>query len=157
MNTTLVGLNKLASWLAGKNTSRELSHRVHVLRERLNQLLLFGGELSASEHILLEVLDLRVSRVFSGQKEPKHTLRDRLTSWNSLGSILSDLEEVVASVLNTVDRVQFGCLIEHAWQTSHSSDDSTDSDVSNLGGSELLVEFFDLNLSDSNFLFHLLL
>ena len=121
-----VGLGELGRRLAHEDTGTELSHRVHVLREAADQLLLLGRQLSALVNVLFELIDLALAGKFTGQKKPENALWDRLAARHSLRSDLPDLEQVVAAVIDTLGRVQLRSLIEHARQASHATNDLRD-------------------------------
>jgi hypothetical protein len=53
--------------------------------------------------------------------------------------------------------MELGCLIEEAWHASHSTDDLTDSDFTELGVSVLFLESIEDLLLLVNDMFHLLL
>jgi len=63
----------------------------------------------------------------------------------------------MASVLNSINGMELGCLVEHAGEASHTTNDSTNGDISNDGIAEFLVELFNLNLSSRNLFSHLVL
>lgn len=147
VDSTLVGFHELASWLASENTSRELSHWMHILRERSNQGLFFISQSSSVKEFLLELLDLLISGVFAGKKQPQNAFRNWLTSQHCLWRPVSDFEKVVTSVLNSINGVQLRSLIEHAWHASHSTDDAANADISNLSILVVRHKFLQLELS----------
>lgn len=157
VNAILVGLRELGSRLAHERARRQLRHRMHSLRERSNELLLLSGQLTTAEHVFLEFCDFRVAREFTREQKPQDTLRDGLTAGNSLGSLLSDREEIHASVSNTLGGMQLGRLIEHTRHASHATDNLRHRDLTHAGLAEFLVELTHLNLSLGNHVLHLTL
>ena len=67
VNSSLVSFNELTPRLANHDTSCELSHGVHVLRQGFDQLFLFLRQLTSLEHILFEVVHLRLIRELTCQ------------------------------------------------------------------------------------------
>lgn len=152
--TALVCLHEVTLWLAGKNTHGELSHSVHITRERLNHSLFVSGELSSTEEILLEAGDLGFAWELACQEQPKDALGDGLSSWHGCRCFLPDLKELGATVRDTLCRVELRCLVEHAWDASHATDDLCNGDVVDDGVGVLLAERNHLLLSVSDDLLH---
>jgi len=79
---------------------------MHVLWKGLDKGLLLLSELSSLEHILLELLNLGIRWELSSEEQPQNTLWNWLPPRNGLWGLLSDLEKIVPSVGNTVNRVE---------------------------------------------------
>jgi len=123
MDSTLVCFDELASGLAHEDSGGKLGHGMHGLGHGFNQLLLFSSELSALKHLLLEGGHLGLVREFTSEQEPQDSFGDGLSVLDSSRGVFLDLEEVHASVLDSVEVMEFGSLVEHAGEPSHSADD----------------------------------
>ena len=82
VDTALVSLHEVASWLACENTHGELGHSVHVARERLDHSLFISGEFTSAEEFLLEASDFRFAWKFTREEQPQDTLWNRLSTWD---------------------------------------------------------------------------
>ena len=123
VNAALVSLHEVTAWLAGEHTHGELGHGVHVLWKGLDGGFLVSSQLSSLEDLLLEFLDFRVGWELTGEEQPENTLWDWLTTLFGAWSFLLDVEELGASVGNSLHGIELGSFVEHAWHASHSSDD----------------------------------
>ena len=65
VDAALVGLHEVALRLACEHTHGELSHSVHVPRERLDHSLFISGKFTSDEELLFEVSDLRLAWHFT--------------------------------------------------------------------------------------------
>ena len=157
VDTRVVGLGEVGAGLASKNTSGELGHSVHVLGEGFDESLFLSSELTASVNLFLELLDFRLRRDFTSEQEPQNTLGDGLTTWDVSGGLLSDLVKVESSVGNTFLGIELGCFVKEAGETTHSSDNGTNGNLTNDSVGVLLSESNDFLLSLGNHVFHLLL
>ena len=109
------------------------------------------------KHVLLEFFNLAIRWKFTGEEKPESTLWNGLPTWDSLWCLLLNLEQVHASILNTVDWVKLGGFIQHSGKTSHTADNLRNCYFSDNLLSMLLVEFPNLSLSGRNETLHLLL
>ena len=150
-----VRLGKLGVGLAHHNTGAELRHRVHVLGQALDEGFLFSSQLTTSVDLLLQLGDLALAGELARQQQPENALRDGLSTGNSLRSHLSDLEEVVATVVDALGRVQLRGLVEHAWQASHAANDLRHGDLAEALVAVLLDEGLELSLLLGNDMLHL--
>ena len=156
VDAIMVRLHEVGAGLAGEHTRRELSHSVHILRQRLDKSLFFGSQLTSSVQLLFEVLDFRFGGVFTSEEQPQDTFGDGFTSSDSLGSILSDVEQGSSSVGDTFGGVEFTGLVEHAGHASHASEDLSDGDLTNDCISVFLAEGHGFLLSFGDHVLHLL-
>lgn len=156
VDTTVVGFHEVRLRLAHEDTSRELSHSVHIFRKRLNEGLFFVGEGTSVEKIFLESSHFGITGELSSKEEPESTFRVRLTSGNGLVSVFSNVEEIVTTVRDTVFSVELTGLPEHTGESSHSSENGSNSDVSDDGVGMLFSERDEFLLTSSNDVLHLL-
>mmetsp|Transcript_87510 Transcript_87510/g.120573 ORF Transcript_87510/g.120573 Transcript_87510/m.120573 type:complete len:258 (-) Transcript_87510:75-848(-) len=156
VDTIVVSLDEVTIRLASQNTSRELSHSVHVLGERTDKGFLVSRQFTSLVHLFLEHLNLTLSGELTGEEQPKNTLGNGLTAIDGLRSLLSDGVEIVTSVEDTVHSIKLGGFIEHTWEASHTTNDLVHSHFTDGLGTEFFLEVFDFTLSLSNEVFHLL-
>jgi hypothetical protein len=157
MNAVVVSLGELAWRLASKDTHRELSHRVHGLREVLDQSFSLSGEFTTVEELSLELSKFTLRGELSSKKEPESGLWKRLwTTW-SFGRLCSHSVEVLASVSNTIEVVKLGGLVQEAWHASHATDNLAYSNFTELGIAVLFLEVIKNLLLIVNDVLHLLL
>lgn len=140
VNALAVGLGEVALRLAGEDSHRELGHGVHRLGEALDEGLGLLWQLAAVEEFFLELLELAMGRELPGEEQPEGSLGQGLRAAWGLVALLSDLEEILASVGDTVEVVKLGGFIEEAGHASHATNDLADSDIAELGVTVLLLE-----------------
>lgn len=157
VDTTVVGLHEVRLGLAHQNTSRELSHGVHILGERFNESFLFVGEGTTVEEIFLEGSVLGVTGELSSEEKPESTFGSGLSSSDGLVSVLSNIKEIVTTVGNTIFSMELRGLPEHTGESTHATEDGTDRHVSDDGVGVLLSEGNELLLAARNDVGHLLL
>ena len=129
---------------------------MHVLGEALNNAFLLLRKLTSAEQFLLELLDLRLAGELSSEEQPQDSLRDGLAAWDRGWGLLTNLKERGATISDSLHWVQLGGLVEHAWETTHATDDLGDGHFANDGVAVLLAERNDLLLSVGNHLLHAL-
>ena len=154
VHAAMVGMHEVALGLASQDTHGELSHSVHVLRERFNHGLLFNGKLTSVEELFLEACDLRLGRQFTSEQKPQDALRDGLAARHGRGGLVHDVEKLGATVRDALCRVELGRLIHHAWDATHATNDLGDGDVADDSVGVLLSEGHDLLLAISNHSLH---
>jgi hypothetical protein len=102
------------------------------------------GELRSGDELLLELLRLGFSRNLSGEEVPEHGFGEHLLSSGSGGKDFLALGDRATPEADTLLRVENRRLPKHGLDSSHTTEDLLDGNISEnlvtVGGTELLGE-----------------
>lgn len=93
VDTLLVSLSELTGRLEVEESNGELGHGVHVSGEVLNQLLSFSRDVAVFSDFVRNILELVVLGDFTGEEEPKESLRERFVTFRSLLELVDNLRD----------------------------------------------------------------
>ncbi len=126
-NALIVLPYKLGTRLKRENANGELSHGMHICRQRLKNPPGLFGHLRPSLPFLGDLPDLFLFGKLTGQKQPEDPLRQRLFSTRRLGQLLPDFRDGVSAEPYSLHGVKKRSLPHHAFYSPHATVGLSDS------------------------------
>lgn len=143
-NALLVGLGELRGGLQSVDGNAQLSHGVQVLGAVVEQVDDVLGEGTAGVELLGKRLDLLLGGDLTSEKEPEQTLRKGLLTTLGLGQLGRALGDGQTAEADTLIGVQNGTLPNQGGDTTHTTVDLVELDLTKDGAVVSGTESLDL-------------
>lgn len=144
VDTSLVSLGERRLRLESVDSNGELSHGVEGGWGSVNEVLDVLGELRAGVELSRESLDLSGGGDLTSQKKPEETFGKGFFTALGLGELLLEIRDGSTSESDTLIRVKDGTLPNEGLDTTHTTVNLVEKDLTDNSVTVFLSQLFDL-------------